>query len=190
MANGFTPKQQRFIDEYVLCLNATKAAKRAGYSEKTSYSIGQRLLKDVEIKDAVDKIIKENTISPEEVLQQLTRMATFDIEDIYDFPGNAPIFNADKARENGAMQIIEGFKITDKEMTIKLPNKQKALELMARYHGLLAETLKVETWQDRAIQDIKNGVIEYSELVEAFDSELATQLFRAAGVRISLSEDS
>ena len=44
-----TPKQQRFIDEYLIDLNATQAAIRAGYSEKTAYSMGSRLLKNVEI---------------------------------------------------------------------------------------------------------------------------------------------
>ena len=44
-----TPKQQRFVDEYLVDLNATQAAIRAGYSAKTAGSIGQRLLKKVEI---------------------------------------------------------------------------------------------------------------------------------------------
>ena len=43
-----TPKQKKFADFYIECGNATEAAKRAGYSEKTAYSIGQRLLKNVE----------------------------------------------------------------------------------------------------------------------------------------------
>ena len=187
MANGkFTGKRKVFIDEYVKCLDKSKAARRAGYAYPGQE--GHRLLKIAEIRDEVNRIITENTISPEEVLQQLTRMATFDMEDIFDFPGNAPIFNADKAMENGAMHIIEGFKITDKEMTIKLPSKQKALELMAKYHGLLADTLRVETWQDRAVEDIRNGVIVYQDLERKFDSELATELFGRAGVRVSLSE--
>jgi phage terminase small subunit len=185
----FTAKQRKFIDEYVLCLNATKAAIRAGYSEKTAKDIGCENLAKPNIKAEIARIIKENTISPEEVLQQLSRMATLDMEDMFDFPGNAPIFNADKARENGAMQIIDGFKITDKEMTIKLPSKQKALELMAKYHGLLIDTLKVETWQDRAVDDIRKGIIAYEDLAQEFDDDLATELFTRAGVPISLSED-
>lgn len=48
------PMQQRFVDEYLIDLNATQAAIRAGYSEKTAYSQGQRLLKNVEI----DKVVK------------------------------------------------------------------------------------------------------------------------------------
>ncbi len=48
-----TPKQQRFAEEYVVDHNATQAAKRAGYSPKTAYSQGQRLLKNVEVIEAV-----------------------------------------------------------------------------------------------------------------------------------------
>lgn len=48
-----TGKQQRFIEEYVIDCNATKAAIRAGYSEDTSYSIGHENLKKPEIQEAI-----------------------------------------------------------------------------------------------------------------------------------------
>ena len=48
-----TPKQARFVEEYLIDLNATQAAIRAGYSNKTAYSQGQRLLKKVEIAAAI-----------------------------------------------------------------------------------------------------------------------------------------
>ena len=44
-----TPKQEIFVREYAIDLNATQAAIRAGYSEKTAYSIGQENLKKPEI---------------------------------------------------------------------------------------------------------------------------------------------
>ncbi len=48
-----TPKQERFVQEYLVDQNATAAAKRAGYSERTAYSQGQRLLKNVEARQAI-----------------------------------------------------------------------------------------------------------------------------------------
>ncbi len=48
-----TPKQERFVAEYLTDLNATQAAIRAGYSEKTAYSIGQENLKKPEVAEAV-----------------------------------------------------------------------------------------------------------------------------------------
>lgn len=50
-----TERQKRFVAEYLKDPNATKAAKAAGYSTKTAYSQGQRLLKNVEISEAVEK---------------------------------------------------------------------------------------------------------------------------------------
>lgn len=52
---SFTPRQAAFIREYLIDLNATQAAIRAGYSEKTAYSQGQRLLKNAEIQEAVQE---------------------------------------------------------------------------------------------------------------------------------------
>lgn len=50
---ALTAKHERFVGEYLIDLNATQAAIRAGYSERTAYSSGQRLLKSVEVSAAV-----------------------------------------------------------------------------------------------------------------------------------------
>jgi phage terminase small subunit len=50
-----TPKQKRFVEEYLVDLNATQAAIRAGYSAKTAYAIGEENLRKPEIKAAVDE---------------------------------------------------------------------------------------------------------------------------------------
>ena len=52
---SLTPKQARFVEEYLVDLNATQAAIRAGYSAKTAYSQGQRLLSHVEVRRAIQK---------------------------------------------------------------------------------------------------------------------------------------
>ena len=54
MAN-LTPKQQRFVEEYLIDLNATQAAIRAGYSEKTAQEQSSRLLSNVMVQEAVQK---------------------------------------------------------------------------------------------------------------------------------------
>lgn len=50
---ALTDKQQRFVAEYLTDMNATQAATRAGCSEKTAYSQGQRMLKNVEVAAAI-----------------------------------------------------------------------------------------------------------------------------------------
>lgn len=73
-----TPKQQRFCDEYLVDLNATQAAIRAGYSAKTANEQAARLLAKVSIKEFIDARMAEKTseliASQDEVLKYLTRV--------------------------------------------------------------------------------------------------------------------
>jgi len=59
--SNLNEKQKTFCEEYLLDLNATQAAKRAGYSEDTAYSQGQRLLKHVEIRAYIQKSMRERS---------------------------------------------------------------------------------------------------------------------------------
>ena len=54
-----THRQELFMQEYLTSLNATQSAIRAGYSPKTAYSQGQRLLKNVEVLQAINKVMNE-----------------------------------------------------------------------------------------------------------------------------------
>ena len=54
-----THRQELFVQEYLVSLNATQAAIKAGYSTKTAYSQGQRLLKNVEVLHAINKVMNE-----------------------------------------------------------------------------------------------------------------------------------
>ncbi|WP_447338756.1 terminase small subunit [Klebsiella variicola] len=80
--DGLTAQQRLFVAEYLKDNNATQAAIRAGYSKKTAYSIGQRLLKKVEIAQAIAQQQKASIVrtlgSADEVLEQMWRLATFD----------------------------------------------------------------------------------------------------------------
>ena len=51
------------------------------------------------------------------------------------------------------------------------------------------ETIRIKSWQDKAIEDIQAGTIKYQDLEEAFDAELASQLFARAGVPVQVRED-
>ena len=72
-------KRRAFVREYLIDLNATQAAKRAGYSNRTAYSQGQRLLKDAEIQQAVQTAKEERAhdarLSAQMVLEGLRGIA-------------------------------------------------------------------------------------------------------------------
>jgi phage terminase small subunit len=72
-------KRRAFVEEYLRDFNATQAALRAGYSSRTAYSQGQRLLKNVEIKAAIDERLSELKLSADEVLIGLTEQARANI---------------------------------------------------------------------------------------------------------------
>lgn len=92
-----TSKQKRFCEEYVVDVNQTQAAIRAGYSKRTASSQASRLLTKVNIVEYVDKlkaeILENSKISIDECIQRLTAMARFDVLDFYD--------------ENGAMKDLK-----------------------------------------------------------------------------------
>lgn len=71
-----TPKQKRFCDEYLIDCNATQSAIRAGYSENSAYSAGQRMLKNVEVKNYIEeqleKLHSAKIADAQEVLEYLT----------------------------------------------------------------------------------------------------------------------
>ena len=114
-----TPRQEKFCIEYLIDLNATQAAIRAGYSKKTAYSMGQRLLKNVEIKSRIkelqDKIFENGMMSAAEALWRLSKA------------------------------VGDGFseaKIIKKQISAR--DQIKALELMGKRHDLFSSDTKIE----------------------------------------------
>ena len=84
-------RQQRFIAEYLIDGNATRAAIAAGYSKKTARSIGQRLLTNVdiakELSQKTNAICTELEISARKVLQGIAQLAYFDPRKLFDEDG-------------------------------------------------------------------------------------------------------
>ena len=139
-----TPKQKRFCEEYLIDMNATQAAIRAGYSEETAYSIGQRLLKNVEVEtyidDILEKISSERIATAQEVMEHLTSEMRGQIKE------ECVIV------ENTGDYISEG-KIIEKTVTPK--DRIKAAELLGRRYKLFTDNLNVsETKPPPIIYDI------------------------------------
>ena len=76
---SITTKQQKFIDEYMVDLNATQAAIRAGYSPKTARQISSKLLTKVDIKAEVAKRMRASRMSSDEVIKRIEGMVTGEI---------------------------------------------------------------------------------------------------------------
>lgn len=147
---ALTDKQELFAHEYIKDLNATQAAIRADYSEKTAYSQGQRLLKNVEIQARVQKLyterIKRVDIDADYVLQRLVEIDNMDILNIMSEDCRLkPLSDWPKVWRQflTAIDISELFEGSgdDRAMAglikkIKWPDKVKNLELIGKHIGV------------------------------------------------------
>jgi len=77
--NPLTRKRQAWVEEYLKCWNATEAARRVGYSEKTARQIGSRLLTIVDIQDEIKRRVDELAMGANEILVGLTTQARGDL---------------------------------------------------------------------------------------------------------------
>ena len=123
MKKKLTDKQSAFIAEFMVDKNATAAAKRAGYSKKTAYSQGQRLLKNVEIKSLVNQKLTELEekagLTAERVMLEVKAIATSNIMDGVEFNSDTGVLNFKLPN-----QIPEGFWRAAQEVTAyQLPDQ-------------------------------------------------------------------
>ncbi len=102
---SLTPKQERFVAEYLIDLNATQAAIRAGYSEKTAQQQGSRLLLNVLVQEAIakgrEKTAAKLEITKERIVEELAKIAFADIRKAVRW-GKSPIdTTSENASPNG-----------------------------------------------------------------------------------------
>ena len=103
-----THKQNAFINEYLKDFNATQAAIRAGYSEKTAYSQGQRLLKNVEVEAAIQTRLNELKMSADEALRLQSEIARGDMADFMD--PSTLMLDIRRAKDAGKTRLIKKIK--------------------------------------------------------------------------------
>ena len=146
MPKELNDKQRRFVHEYLIDLNATQAAIRAGYSPKTAHSQGPRLLENVEVQAALDEARQERSektkIDAAWVLERLAAEATADINDLYDDTGAIkPMSEWPLIWRQGLVAGIKHQELRDSEgnrtgefiVDIKLSDRIKRLELIGKH---------------------------------------------------------
>lgn len=149
-----TPKQARFVTEYMIDLNATQAAIRAGYSEKAAHVQCAKLLKNPEIASAIDvaKIERSDRtgVDADYVLHRLVAEAEADIGDLYDENDNLkPVDEWPLIWRKGLVQGIESRETKDNEgnatstvVRIRLSDRGRRLELIGKH-------VRVNAFQDQ-----------------------------------------
>lgn len=147
-----TKKQKRFVEEYLIDLNATQAAIRAGYSPDTAQQMGSENLSKPVIKKAIDKAIAERSrrtgINQDRVIQEIAKLAFLNPIDVIDM--DEATIKGEANRDDTAciasvkVKVIPGEDGNITEREVKTYDKLKALELLGKHLGMFTDKLKME----------------------------------------------
>ena len=148
---ALTEKQRRFVDEYLIDLNATQAAIRAGYSVKTADKQGYQLLEKTRVAEAISEKMAERSrrtgVNQDRVVMELAKIAFVNAADVID-SDDATIKAGATADDTAAIQSVKVKVIPTKEgegveREIRLNDKLKALELLGKHLGMWNDKLDV-----------------------------------------------
>lgn len=174
-----TPKQREFVKQYLVDLNGTQAAIRAGYSEKAAKEQAYHLLTKTHIQEALIEYREElkaqgKIADPQEILEGYTRDLRFDPRKLFD--AETVSFKDLTDLDDDTALSLAGFKIhetilesNDEKGTVlkrtieyKLPDKKSNRDSLSKIHGLFADKLEV-TGKDGKSISIEN--ISYEKLI-------------------------
>lgn len=144
-----TNKQKRFCEEYLVDLNATQAAIRAGYSPAAAGAIGAENLKKPQIRARIDKDLAEQSkrtgVTADRIVRELARVAFANSQDVIDYD-DATVKNDAVRDDTAAVASVRVKTIPTKdgpgvEREVKMHDKLKALELLGRRLGLFTDNV-------------------------------------------------
>ncbi len=152
-----TNKQKTFVEEYLVDLNATQAAKRAGYSKKTAKQMGTENLSKPVIQEAIaiamDARSRRTEITADRVLQELAKLGFSNIQGIFTEAEQLKAISALPEEIAASIQSIEvvvrptyeeddeGNKIVEHIHKIKLADKRGPLELLGKHLVLFSDKI-------------------------------------------------
>jgi phage terminase small subunit len=146
-------RQKRFVAEYCQCFSSTTAARRAGYKSKNADVTGPVLLATPNVRAAIDarfaRAAKKTDMSETEIITELAKVARSDMSRFAKW-GKAGVALGESSElapdESGAISEISESKTKDgRNLRLKLHDKTKALELLARIKGMFKDHLELNT---------------------------------------------
>lgn len=136
------PKQRRFVSEYLVDLNATQAAIRAGYSKKTAGQIGEQNLRKLEISQAIQEAqtarSERTEVTQDAVLRELAAMSFYDAGEIGRYKIKGPE-DVEKLPDHLRRCVIGWSWDRNGNFTLKLADKLGATQLAMRHLGMFTD---------------------------------------------------
>ena len=170
------PRQERFVEEYLVDLNATQAAIRAGYSPKTAEAQGSRLLSNVKVQRGVAARMaarsRRTEVAADRTLLEIARVGFSDLRRLFHEDGRLkhPLaWDDDTAASIASVEVVTrnlgdgGVEYIHK---IKLWDKGKALEQLSKHLGLYGDQQGSEQARDRPLTDLTDEEL-YRRLLDA-----------------------
>lgn len=158
-----TQKQKRFIEEYLIDLNATQAAIRAGYSPDTAQQTGSENLSKPVIRAQIDRAMAERSkrtgVNAERVVQELAKIAFVNAAEVID-PKTATVKEDALPEDTAAIQSVKvkTFGEDGLEREIKMADKIKALELLGKHLGMFQNNVNVTLGSSDKLDDIMSQI--------------------------------
>ena len=156
-----TPKQERFVEEYLVDLNATQAAIRAGYSESTARVIGHENLTKPDIQKAITERRQEmqqrTAITADRVLAEYAKIAFFDPRKLFTADGAIkPVqyWDDDVAAVIGGLDVVEisdDGEMIGRVKKLKLIDKKGALDSIGKHLGMFVDRTELSGRDGEAI---------------------------------------
>ena len=153
-ADGLTDKQRVFVEQYLICWNASEAARLAGYSEKSARSIGSENLTKPNIQELIEQRIATMALSADEVLARLSDLANADMSDFISLSEQGFKIDLKKARDLGRTHLIRKIRQDQNGIQIELHDAKDALIQLGRHHGLFTDVIagEIETLTPEQIE--------------------------------------
>jgi phage terminase small subunit len=158
-----TPKQQRFVEEYLITLNATQAALNAGYSPRSARQQGHENLTKPYIAAAIQQALQERSertrVKSDRVVTELARLALYDPRDVVEW-GPDGIHVKDSAHlGEGEAQTVAHIRVTftrhGRAVAVRFADKLRALEILGRHLELFSGRVEVSGQTQEPIRTIK-----------------------------------
>ncbi|WP_105989222.1 terminase small subunit [Staphylococcus agnetis] len=152
-----TPRQVRFVNEYIKTLNITQSAIKAGYAPNSAHVTGSRLLRnekvDEYIKSQQEKVMDNSILTAKELLYLLTNAAVGDETETKEVVIKRSSF--EKNPDTGRMNLVYNEHVELVEVPIKPSDRLKARDMLGKYHSLFTDKLDVSLVTPEFVDDIQ-----------------------------------